>query len=185
MALGRDRSEGLVGTLQDSLGSDVDPRPGGHLTEHREPELVQPAELLPGRPLRYEVGVGDEHPRRPLVGPEDAHGLAGLDEQRLLGPERLAGSRRSRHKRPSYVPPCLHRRRRSAGRDARRCRGRGCSSACASPLPAASLYTRARCRAAHARCAVHWSSRHRPADSTGLAAALEAGGSTSTPMCKT
>ena len=83
-ALGRDGGERLVGALQDALGADVDPRARGHLAVHGQAELLQAAELLPGRPLRDQVGVGDEHPRRPLVGAEHADRLAGLDEQGLV-----------------------------------------------------------------------------------------------------
>jgi hypothetical protein len=67
-----DRGEGLVGALDDPLGADVDPRPGGHLAVHREAEVLEAAELRPGRPVADEVGVGDEHARRPLVGAHDA-----------------------------------------------------------------------------------------------------------------
>ena len=50
--VGRARGdEGLVGALQDALRADVDPRAGGHLPVHREAELLEPAELVPGRPL--------------------------------------------------------------------------------------------------------------------------------------
>ena len=88
---GRDRGEGLVGALQDALGADVDPRAGGHLAVHGQAELLEAAELLPGRPLRDQVGVGDEHSRRPFVRPQDADGLAGLDEQGLVVVEVLEG----------------------------------------------------------------------------------------------
>ena len=83
-AFGRDRGERLVGALQDALGADVDPRPGGHLAVHGQAELLQAAELLPGRPLRDQVGVGDEHPRGPFVRSQDTDGLAGLDQQGLV-----------------------------------------------------------------------------------------------------
>ena len=90
-ALGRDGGERLVGALQDALGADVDPGARGHLAVHGQAELLQAAELLPGRPLRDQVGVGDEHPRRPLVGLEHPDGLAGLDEERLVVVEVLEG----------------------------------------------------------------------------------------------
>ena len=83
-ALGGDGGEGLVGALQDALGADVDPRARGHLPVHGQAELLQAAELLPGRPLRDQVGVGDEHAGSPLVGAEDADGLAGLDQEGLV-----------------------------------------------------------------------------------------------------
>ena len=86
-----DRGEGLEGALEDALGADVDPRAGGHLAVHREPEVLEPAELLPVRPVADQVGVGDQHPRRPLVGPHHAHRLARLHEHRLV-----VGQRRQR-----------------------------------------------------------------------------------------
>ena len=79
-----DGAERLVGALQDALGADVDPRAGGHLAVHREPGGLEAAELRPGRPVAHEVGVGDQHPRRPLVRPHDADRAARLHEQRLV-----------------------------------------------------------------------------------------------------
>ena len=76
--------ERLVGALQDALGADVDPRAGGHLPVHGEPERVQPAELVPVGPVADQVGVGDEHARRHLVGLEHADRLAALHQQRLV-----------------------------------------------------------------------------------------------------
>ena len=90
-AFGCDGGEGLVGALQDPLGTDVDPGPGRHLAVHGQAELLEAAELLPGRPLRDEVGVGDEHPGGPLVRPEDADRLARLDQKRLVVLEVLQG----------------------------------------------------------------------------------------------
>src|SRR5687768_6389453 len=40
----------LERSLQDALRADVDPRPGGHLAVHREPEPLEPVELVPVRP---------------------------------------------------------------------------------------------------------------------------------------
>ena len=40
--------------------------------------------MVPGRPVRHEVGVGDQHARRVGVGPEHADGLSRLHEQRLV-----------------------------------------------------------------------------------------------------
>ena len=71
-ALLRDGGERLVGALEDPLGADVDPRSGRHLAVHRQAEVLEAAELGPVRPVADEVGVGDEHARRPLVRPHDA-----------------------------------------------------------------------------------------------------------------
>ena len=98
--------EGLVGALQDPLGADVDPRPGGHLAVHREAQRLEPAELVPGRPARHQVRVGDQHPRRLVVRAEDADRLAALHQQRLVvlqpaqrGDDPLVGT-------PSCGRPC-------------------------------------------------------------------------------
>ncbi len=94
-ALVADGGERLVGALQDPLAADVDPRAGGHLPVHRQPERLEAAELLPVGPVADEVGVGQQHARRPLVGLDDADGAAGLHEQRLVVLERAqrAGDR--------------------------------------------------------------------------------------------
>ena len=80
----RDGRERLVGALQDALRADVDPRSGRHLAVHREPEVLEAAELLPVGPVADEVGVGDEHPRRPLVRAEDTDGAPALHEHGLV-----------------------------------------------------------------------------------------------------
>ena len=85
----RDLREALVGPLQDPLAADVDPGAGGHLAVHRQPEVLQPAELVPVRPVRHQVGVGDEDARRPLVGAEHADRLARLDQHGLVVAQRL------------------------------------------------------------------------------------------------
>ena len=83
-ALGRDGGERLVGALQDALGADVDPRAGGHLAVHRQAELLEAAELLPVGPVADQVGVGDQHARRPLVRAHHADRSPALHEQRLV-----------------------------------------------------------------------------------------------------
>ena len=89
----------LVGALEDALGADVDPGSRRHLPEHRQPLGLEPAELVPGRPLRHEQRVRDQHARRALVRPEDAYRLAGLHEQRLVVTQP--------QKRPDDVPQGL------------------------------------------------------------------------------
>ena len=134
----RDLGEALVGALHDPLAADVDPRAGGHLAVHRQPERLEPAELVPGGPLADQVRVRDQHARRPLVRAEHAHRLAGLDEQRLVVGERPQRA----HDRVEGLPGARRlarcRRRRRARPAARRRPGRGCSSASAAPPPAAS-----------------------------------------------
>ncbi len=78
------RGERLVGALHDALRPDVDPRPGRHLAVHGQAHGLQPAELRPVRPVPHQVRVGDQHPRRPLVGAQHANRFAGLHQQRLV-----------------------------------------------------------------------------------------------------
>ncbi len=86
------RTERLVRALQDALRADVDPRAGGHLAVHRQALGLELAELGPGRPVADQVGVGDQHARRPLVRAEHADRLARLHQQRLVVGERLEGA---------------------------------------------------------------------------------------------
>ena len=79
--------EGLVGALHDALAADVDPRARRHLAEHHQALAVELVEMLPGRPVRHQVGVGDQHARRVGMGAEDADRLARLHQQRLVGLE--------------------------------------------------------------------------------------------------
>ncbi len=78
--------EGLVGALEDPLRPDVDPRAGRHLAEHREPDRLEAAELVPVRPVRDDLAVRDEHPGRVLVGAPDGDRTAGLDAEGLVLP---------------------------------------------------------------------------------------------------
>ncbi len=80
--------EGLVRPLDDALAADVDPRAGRHLAEHHQALAVELVEVLPGRPLRHQVRVGDQHARRIDRRAEHADRLAGLHEQRLVLAER-------------------------------------------------------------------------------------------------
>ncbi len=83
--------EGFVGALNDALRADVDPRTGGHLAIHGKTLLIQFVEMIPGRPMRHEVGIGDENARCILVGAEHAHRLARLHQQGFVFIERLEG----------------------------------------------------------------------------------------------
>ena len=77
--------EGLVGALHDALRADIDPRARRHLAVHHQALAIELVEMIPGRPVRHQVRVGDQHARRVGVGAEDADRLARLDEQRLVG----------------------------------------------------------------------------------------------------
>ncbi len=85
------RGQGLVGPLEDPLGPDVDPAAGGHLSVHGQAHGLEPPELVPGRPLGDDEGVGDEDPGGLVMGREHGHGLAGLNDERLVVAERLEG----------------------------------------------------------------------------------------------
>ena len=156
------RGERLERALQDALRADVDPRAGGHLAVHRQAEVLEPAELLPVGPVADQVGVGDQHPRRPLVGAHHADRLARLHQHRLVVAERGAACARGRRTPPSCARPCRCRRRRRGPRGARRSRGRGCSSASAAAPRSATSARSARCRGrrgwAAAGCVGHASS---------------------------
>ncbi len=76
--------EGFISALHDALRADVDPRPRCHLPVHEQAAAIEFVEVLPGRPLRHEVGIGEQHPRCTAVSLEHAHGLARLNQQRLV-----------------------------------------------------------------------------------------------------
>jgi hypothetical protein len=95
-----DRSECLVGALHDALGADVDPRAGRHLPVHGQAEVFEAAELGPGGPVADEVGVGQQHPRCPLVGGEHPDRAPRLHQHRLVGLQRGQGG----HHRIEAVP---------------------------------------------------------------------------------
>ena len=89
--LGGHRLERLVGALHDALGADVDPAPGRHLAVHHQTGAIELVEVLPGRPVRHQVGVGDQHPWGVGVGLEHADRLPGLHQQGLVVLEALEG----------------------------------------------------------------------------------------------
>ncbi len=83
-ALLGDGGEGLIGPLEDALGADVDPRAGGHLAVHHQTGRFEFPEVLPVAPVGHQQAVGDQDPRRHLVGAEPPDRLAGLHQQRLV-----------------------------------------------------------------------------------------------------
>ncbi len=74
-------SQSLEGSLEDPLGSDVDPRAGGHLAVHRQAEPFETAKFVDGGPSRHQIRVGDQHSRSIRVALEDRHRFAGLHHQ--------------------------------------------------------------------------------------------------------
>jgi hypothetical protein len=87
-----DFRQSFVRALHDALAADVDPAAGGHLTVHRQPALLEVAEVFPGGPGGDQQSVGDEHARRTWMSLKHADRLAGLDEQRFVVLERLQRS---------------------------------------------------------------------------------------------
>ena len=73
--------EGFVGALDDPLAADVDPAAGGHLAVHGQALGVEFVEVLPARPVRHQVGVGDQHARGIAVGFEHADRFTRLHQQ--------------------------------------------------------------------------------------------------------
>ncbi len=132
--------EGLVGALHDALAADIDPGARRHLAVHHQALAIELVEMVPGRPMRHQVGIGDQHARRVLVGAEHADRLARLHQQRLVAPPAASASRRCGRTRSNRARRgrCRHRRR--ARRAARRLRGRDCSSASASALRSTSSW---------------------------------------------
>ena len=113
--------------------------------------MLQPAELRPGGPVADQVGVGDQHPRRPLVGAQHADRPAGLHEHRLVVRRAWSACAPSRRSCASRGPPGRCRRRRRGRRGARPPRGRGCSAASAAAPRSASCGRSGWCRAGTAR----------------------------------
>ena len=76
--------EGFIRALNDSLAADINPRPGGHLPIHHEAPPIEFVEMLPGRPMRHQVRIRDQHTRCIGMGAEHADRLAGLHQQSLV-----------------------------------------------------------------------------------------------------
>ncbi len=81
--------ERFVGALHDALRADVDPGPGRHLAVHHQAFGIELVEMLPARPVRHEVRIGDQHARRVGMSAEHADRLAGLHEKGLVVVEPL------------------------------------------------------------------------------------------------
>src|ERR1700722_1700470 len=67
--------------LYDSLASNVDPAPGSHLAVHCQFEVFQSSKLVAGRPMRHEVGIGNQHARCMRKSSKNCDGLARLNDQ--------------------------------------------------------------------------------------------------------
>lgn len=84
--------EGLVGALHDALLADERPGTGGHLAVHHGLSLLERPEVLVRGPAGDQHGVRDQGARGVLVGVEDSHGLAALDEHGLVGLHAVQGA---------------------------------------------------------------------------------------------
>ena len=120
----------LVRALHDALAADVDPRAGRHLAEHHQALAIELVEVLPRRPMRDQVRIGDQHARRVRMRLNTPTGLPDWISSDSSSPSSSA-PRRSRRSTPSCARRARCRRRRRARPDSPRPRDRGCSSACA------------------------------------------------------
>ncbi|OIQ70673.1 hypothetical protein GALL_477130 [mine drainage metagenome] len=84
MVLAAHLHEGLIGALHDPLGADIDPGAGGHLAVHGQTRAIELVEVVPGRPARHQVRIGDQHAGRVGMGAEHPDRLAGLHQQGLV-----------------------------------------------------------------------------------------------------
>ena len=147
--LAAELDEGLVGALNDSLAADVDPGAGGHLAVHHQTLAIELAEMFPVRPMRHQIGIGDQHARRVGMGAKDADRFARLHQQRLVAFQPL-----QRRDDAIETFPVARRAADAAidhefARAFPRRRDRDCSSACASALRSARTWPIAGCRARH------------------------------------
>ncbi len=83
--------EGLVGALHDALRADIDPRARGHLPVHHQAFAIELVEVVEGGPVRHQIGVGDQHPRRVGMGAKHADRLPRLHAQGLVAVELAQG----------------------------------------------------------------------------------------------
>ena len=131
--LAADLDEGLVGALHDALRADIDPRARGHLAVHHQALAIELVEIVESRPMRYDVGIGDQDARRVRMGRKcrPACRTARTGSRRLPA---LPATRRCGHSFPSRArhARCHHRPRARAA--SRPLPDRDCSSACASVL---------------------------------------------------
>ena len=77
--------ESLVRALHNALGADVNPAARRHLAVHHQARTVQFVEMLPGRPFRHQVGVGNQHARRTRMGAKNPNRFARLNQQCFIG----------------------------------------------------------------------------------------------------
>ena len=127
VAPARDLGEALVGALHDALGADVDPRPRGHLPVHRQPEVLEPAELVPASPTPARGSSWRSAPAAPTRACASRRPACPTARAASRRPPASAAPARSRRTPPTNAPRARCRRRRRGRRAARRRPGRGCS----------------------------------------------------------
>ena len=125
--------EGLVGSLHNALSSNVNPGPGRHLAVHHQALAVELVEMRPGRPMRHEVRVRDQHPRRIGMGASRWQSACRTGRSASHPPPDPSAWQRSGRSPPRSAPPGRCRRRPPAHAGFRPHPGAGCSSASASP----------------------------------------------------
>src|SRR4030095_15547490 len=74
----------LVGTLDNTLRTNINPTPGRHLPIHRELHCFQTVKFVACCPVWHEVGVRDQHTGRMRKCPEYTASLARLNQERLV-----------------------------------------------------------------------------------------------------
>ena len=85
--------EGFIGALHDALRADIDPGSGGHLAVHHQALAIQFVEMIPGGPVRHQVGIGDQDAGCVGMGADHGAGFARLHDQGFVGfklPEAVA-----------------------------------------------------------------------------------------------
>ena len=73
--------KGFVSALHNALRADVNPATGGHLAVHHQAGAIQLVEVFPVGPLRYQVGIGQQHAWCLGVGAKHAYRLTALHQQ--------------------------------------------------------------------------------------------------------
>ena len=68
--------KGLIRALHDALAANINPRACRHLTVHHEALAIERIEMLPRRPMRYKIRIGDEDARCIAMRAKNAYRLA-------------------------------------------------------------------------------------------------------------
>ena len=81
--------ESFISTLNNTLRSDVYPRTRSHLPIHHQPLLIEIIEVIPICPVRDDVRIRNQNPRRVFMRSKYANWFARLDDQCFLFAERF------------------------------------------------------------------------------------------------